>query len=90
MREKADAVLQDIYRQFGWRPRLIAPVLGRVVGLTMKREAKRLARGWTYEPETHYEHNEKASEMEHDEKTTPGSLIPSLRWVTCEPLTACD
>ena len=90
IREKADAVLRDIYKQFGWRPRLIAPVLGRIVSFTMKREAKRLARGWTYEPETHYEYNQSAAEMEHDEKTTPGSLIPALEWVTCEPLSACD
>ncbi|NIA13753.1 MAG: B12-binding domain-containing radical SAM protein [Nitrospiraceae bacterium] len=90
IRDKADAVLRDIYKQFGWRPRLIAPVLGRIVSFSMKREAKRLARGWTYEPETHYEYNARAAEMEHDEKTTPGSLIPELEWVTCEPLPACD
>ena len=55
--EKADTVLKNIYAEFGFRPRFFAFVAGRYVYNCMKREAKRLANGWTYEPKTFYEKN---------------------------------
>jgi hypothetical protein len=44
-------------REFGLRSRLAAPVVGRFLLTTMRREARRIERGWTYEPPTFYEHN---------------------------------
>ncbi len=53
------ARIQDVRRaletSFGWKARLAAPLLGRVVLHAMRREARRLRRGWTYEPPTFYE-----------------------------------
>ena len=62
--EKMDVILQDIYKEFGWKSRLVAPLIGSVIHFTTKREAKRLATGWTYEPNTRYSKNAKALELE--------------------------
>jgi hypothetical protein len=50
LREKADQLLKDIYAEFGWITRLIAPLIGRFAFFTLNREEKRLAAGMTYEP----------------------------------------
>lgn len=57
-------MLQDIYREFGWKTRIIAPLLGRFIHAATKREQKRLEAGWTYEPATYYEKNALAMALE--------------------------
>ncbi len=57
IREKAENLLRDIYAAFGWKTRLIAPLIGRYALFTLKREEERLAAGWTYEPRPFYERN---------------------------------
>ncbi len=42
--------LKDIYREFGLKSRLAAPVVGRYLRHMAKREERRLNQGWTYEP----------------------------------------
>ncbi|MHC4220586.1 MAG: B12-binding domain-containing radical SAM protein [Planctomycetota bacterium] len=49
---KIARILADTYREFGLKSRLAAPVVGRYLHLMMKREDRRLRRGWTYEPPT--------------------------------------
>ncbi len=78
--EKADRLLGDIYATFGWVTRLIAPVIGWFAFFTLMREEKRLARGWTYEPECFTERNtaalaQKTGRLQERAKET--SLIPS-------------
>lgn len=53
MRGKLDSLLKDLYRTFGWKTRIIAPPIGMYVYWSIKREDRKLARGWTYEPETY-------------------------------------
>ena len=53
-------LLRDIYTTLGWQPRLVAPVVGRYIYWTMKREEKRVAAGWTIEPKTYFEKNHAA------------------------------
>jgi radical SAM superfamily enzyme YgiQ (UPF0313 family) len=53
--EKSTAVLRELYKQFGFRARLTAPLAGRFVYQKLRREARRLREGWTYEPPTFYE-----------------------------------
>ena len=55
MARKMNDMLTGIYREFGFKSRVSAPVLGRVVLYRLRREAKRLADGITYEPPTFYE-----------------------------------
>jgi radical SAM superfamily enzyme YgiQ (UPF0313 family) len=57
MAEKMAALLGQIYREFGWLPRICAPLIGRYLYTALLREEKRLAAGWTYEPKTFYEEN---------------------------------
>ena len=54
---KMASLLREIYREFGWLPRISAPLIGRYLHAALQREEKRLAAGWTYEPETFYEKN---------------------------------
>jgi radical SAM superfamily enzyme YgiQ (UPF0313 family) len=60
LHEKAERLLKDIYAEFGWMPRLIAPLMGRYALVTLKKEEARLAKGWTYEPDAFLEKNEAA------------------------------
>jgi len=57
IRDKVELVLNDIYAEFGWRTRLMARLIGPLLYVTLKLEERRLARGWTYEPQTFYEKN---------------------------------
>jgi hypothetical protein len=55
MAAKMEKLLKELYKAFGLKARLFALVLGRYLNITMRREERRLANGWTYEPETHCE-----------------------------------
>jgi hypothetical protein len=55
LRTEISSVLQNIYRAFGLRARLAAPIAGRFVYHKLRREDARLRAGWTYEPPTFYE-----------------------------------
>ncbi len=54
------AILKDIYHEFGLKTRLIAPLAGIYLLATIRFEEKRLARGWTMEPDCYYEKNSAA------------------------------
>jgi len=60
MMERISRTLKGIYEELGLKARLIAPLAGRFVYAKLKREERRLRRGWTYEPPTFYEHNAEA------------------------------
>lgn len=64
MAKKLGLILKDIYREFGLKARVIAPVIGSYFLLTMNLEESRLARGWTYEPPCFYEKNQAALVLE--------------------------
>ena len=55
---KIARILKDIYREFGLKSRLAAPLIGRYLRFTMAREDRRLRQGWTYEPQTFHETNQ--------------------------------
>ncbi|MEI6125999.1 MAG: cobalamin-dependent protein, partial [Pseudomonadota bacterium] len=78
LHEKINTTLQDLYREFGLKARLIAPIIGSIVHLSMKKEAQRLASGWTYEPPIIYEKNEKALALEKAQKAFAGIKVPRL------------
>ncbi len=62
---KMSGLLEDVYRVCGVRARLAAPVLGRVLLMSLKREDRRLRAGWTREPPTYYDQNEQAIAQGH-------------------------
>ena len=69
--QQLDELLKDIYQTLGLQPRLVAPVVGRYVYWAMKREAKRMEKGWTIEPETVLEKNRAAISVESDMSKSP-------------------
>jgi len=52
LKKKITKVLRELYREFGLRARVAGPLAGRYVRFRLRREARRLRRGWTYEPPT--------------------------------------
>jgi len=50
--DKVRALRKEIGREFGWLSRVAAGALGPVMLWTARREERRLAEGWTYEPGT--------------------------------------
>lgn len=62
--QKMDALLQDLYAAFGWKTRLLAPLFGPYAYWMLRREEKRLAGGWTYEPACLCEKNAAALALE--------------------------
>jgi hypothetical protein len=88
MADRMNLLLTDLYAAFGWKSRIAAPLLGRYLGAAIKKEEKRLAAGWTYEPETYYEKNAAALSLT-DAKT--GAVAPCAvraNWVACKELVA--
>ncbi len=73
-----DHLLQDIYREFGWKTRMIAPLVGVSVYITLKIEEKRLANGWTYEPPSFYEKNKAALALKD---TNISRVVPEIKGV---------
>ena len=57
---KMTATLLDIYREFGIRSRLAAPIVGWFILHLLRKEDKRLAGEYSYEPPTFYETSAKA------------------------------
>ncbi|MCM2359835.1 MAG: cobalamin-dependent protein [Geobacteraceae bacterium] len=64
LRERAGRLLADIYAEFGWRTRLVAPLVGRYVYGRLKREEGRLAAGHSYEPSSFCDKNAAALALE--------------------------
>jgi len=65
MSEKMSDLLKDIYRTFGWKTRIITPVIGRYALAKLKGEEKRLKEGWDYEPSSFIEKNDAAIALEN-------------------------
>lgn len=75
-------LLKDIYREFGWKTRLAAPVVGRYLLASIKREEKRLARGWTLEPNCFYEKNRAARKLDEMSRTKPIREPEKVQWAS--------
>ena len=78
MRAKMSALLKDLYREFGFRSRFFAAIGGQYVLRKIRKEEKRLAAGWTYEPPTFYEKNH----WYGDRDSGDGTGFASCRFVT--------
>ena len=83
-RRRLRALLKRFYRECGWVSRITAPVIGRILDFTMRREEKRLAEGWTYEPKPIVEKNEAAQALDKRAKARPRKLEHLVPWVTPE------
>jgi hypothetical protein len=68
-------VLKGIYDEFGWKTRIVAAITGMYAYLSMIREDKRLACGWTYEPATRYEDNTAALALQLKKQQVSASSL---------------
>ncbi|MBW2087400.1 MAG: cobalamin-dependent protein [Deltaproteobacteria bacterium] len=84
MAEKMNSLLQEIYKTFGWKTRIIAPLAGIYVYAALKKEERRLANGWTYEPDCFYEKNAAALSVEHALPPYSEPLTPKIRYASCK------
>jgi hypothetical protein len=75
MRAKMAALLKELHKEYGWKSWLMSLLAGPYVYWKLRREEKRLAAGWTYEPPTFYEKNAAC----HDASAVP------CRYVTPQP-----
>jgi len=73
LRNLAGNLLADIYAEFGWGTRLVAPLIGRYVFGRLNREELRLAAGHSYEPRSFYEENAAAVAL----KMAPAVVRPA-------------
>ncbi|MGA3208287.1 MAG: cobalamin-dependent protein [Syntrophales bacterium] len=84
--EKADKLLKDIYATFGWKTKIIAPLIGRYTLRSLKKEEERLAHGWTYEPCCFYEKNETAKTLEVAQAVKHKLKVKEKRPAASEPI----
>jgi len=78
VRQDLDTLLHEVYQAFGWKTRLLTPLLGRVVNIFINREERRLAAGLTYEPTTFYEKNPAALALESSGTSAAPEVAPGL------------
>lgn len=84
MAAKMNSLLQEIYETFGWKTRIIAPLAGIYVYAALKKEERRLANGWTYEPVSFYEKNAAALALENASLPYSEPLSPKIRYASCK------
>jgi hypothetical protein len=82
LRAKAEGLLKDIGREFGWPTQLIAPLIGRFAYDRLQREEKRLAAGWTYEPKPFRDCNDAALALEKAQGARSREKTEGIRAVT--------
>jgi hypothetical protein len=82
MTAKADELLKDIYATFGWKTRLITPFFGHIAYYCLKKEEKRLAKGWIYEHHSFYEKNEAAMRLSNMDNAMNKTKRKQLRPLT--------
>jgi len=80
---KMDMLLKRLYREFGWKTRLFAPLAGSYLYHNLKKEEVRLRNGWNYEPHAFYEKNAAALALEHRRKDIR-PVRSTVPWVTGE------
>jgi radical SAM superfamily enzyme YgiQ (UPF0313 family) len=84
MTAKMSGLLQSLHEEFGWTTKLIAAISGRYIYTMLKREEKRLARGWVYEPASFLEKNSAAIALENEPRRHPKMPMIGKRWITDE------
>jgi hypothetical protein len=85
---KTDTLLKEIYMEFGWKTRIAAPIIGIYAYLSLKKEEKKLANGWTYESPSFYEKNKAALTLEVKQKVS--GKKPNPRKSLVRPIPVMD
>jgi radical SAM superfamily enzyme YgiQ (UPF0313 family) len=76
-------LLKDLKKSFGLRTRIVAPLAGTLLRITIRREEQRLAAGYTYEPQTYYEKNPAALGLASSLGKTDSTVATVSQRVAC-------
>jgi len=85
---KMNVLLKDMCRTFGWKTRILAPVIGVYILINLASEEKRLKKGWTYEPCSFREKNAAALALENKNPARAKSIIPEVSLAIPKPASA--
>jgi len=83
--KKISSTLREIHREFGLKSRLASRLIGPFLHRMFKKEERRLANGWTYEPTTVYEKNARALEEEQAGRAGVRGRLTEIRWAAGDP-----
>ncbi len=75
---KMKELLHNIYREFGLKTRIVTPVIGLYLYISLKREEKRLSNDYCNEPAWFYEKNQIALDLENVESARTFPWITEL------------
>ena len=73
-----ESLLKDLCRTFGWKTRLLAPVIGLYALACLRREDRKLKEGWSYEPTTILGRNAAAIAVEKEGRRALRVAIPEI------------
>ena len=83
--QKLDALLKDLYGAFGWKTKILAPLIGAYAYGKLKAEDQRLAGGWVYEPACFCEKNEAAQGIRSEKCATEAEAALNTAPMTVRP-----
>ncbi len=78
MTRRLNDLLRDLYGAFGWKTRILAPVIGLYALSCLRREDRKLKRGWTREPVTIVGKNAAALALEKESRKALRVAIPEI------------
>ena len=81
---KMDDLLKSLYSEFGLKTRILTPLAGRYIHSMVKKEEKRLRKGWSYEPPAFYEKNPLAQADQNKHSKPRKAAAASVQWVTAK------
>jgi hypothetical protein len=88
MAGQMNSLLNDLYKALGLKARLTAPLIGRFLNFTLRREERRLADNGSYEPATFYEKSQPsvvAHTMAEDVVAPKPMFHPQIREKQLQP-----
>jgi radical SAM superfamily enzyme YgiQ (UPF0313 family) len=85
---KMSALLRELHAEFGWKSKIVSALCSRWVLRQVRKEEKRLAAGFSYEPPTFYERNDAVTdqpEVPVCRSATPLPAPPSAKPIVALP-----
>ena len=77
MHAKMSALLKEMHAEFGWKSRIASAVGSRWLYWQVRKEEKRLAAGFSYEPQTFYERNAAVTDRPQAELSHSATPLPT-------------
>lgn len=78
MKQKIDELLKNLYRTYGWKTRLLSPVIGSYALACLIREERRLKKGWACEPLSFVNKNAAALALRKTRRLRLDVAIPEI------------